>query len=77
MEGDIDITLPRKTNADVMAKTIEGDVYSGFDGEVASGMHPDGKKDTKDSENHFANMLQSDYVTARLNKGGRMSISIR
>lgn len=71
VEGDIDITFPEKTNADVMAKTTEGDVYSGFDGEVSSGIHPDGKKESKDAGHYFGNMFQADYVTTRLNKGGQ------
>lgn len=69
--GDIDITFPKKTNADVMSKTIEGDVYSGFDGEVTPGEHPDGLEETKDAKTYFTNMFQSDYVTTRLNKGGQ------
>ena len=69
--GDVDITFPKNTKADIMAKTIEGDLYSGFDDEVTSGMHPDGKKGKKDSEDYFGNLFQSDYVTTRLNEGGQ------
>jgi hypothetical protein len=71
VNGDIDITFPENTDADVMAKTIEGDVYSGFDGDVAFGQHPDGKQTSGDSGNSPDNVFQSDYVATRINKGGQ------
>ncbi len=71
VNGDIDITFPKKTNADVMARTVEGSVYSGFDGDVTYGNQSDDEKSTKDSQYPFGNMFQSDYITTRINKGGQ------
>lgn len=71
VDGDIDITFPKNTNADVMAKTIEGDVYSGFDGDVTFGKKSDSEKTAADSRSFFGNMLQSNHITTRINKGGQ------
>lgn len=71
VNGDIDITFPKKTNADVMARTIEGSVYSGFDSDVTYGNQSDGGESTKDSQTPFGNMFKSDYITTRINKGGQ------
>ena len=72
VNGDIDVTFPKKTNADVMARTIEGSVYSGFDGDVTYGDKSDDEKSTKDSQYIFlGNMFQADYITTRINKGGQ------
>jgi hypothetical protein len=71
VNGDIDITLPKKTNADVMAKTIEGDVYSGFDGDVTFGKKSDSEESEADSQSPFGKMFRSDYISTRINKGGQ------
>jgi exonuclease VII small subunit len=71
VNGDIDITLPKNANADVMAKTIEGDVYSGFDGAVIYGKKLDSEKSAADSQSLYGNMFRSDYITTRINKGGQ------
>ena len=36
VNGEIDITLPKGTAADIMAKALNGDVYSGFEGETTT-----------------------------------------
>lgn len=71
VNGDIDVTFPKKINADVMAKTIEGDVYSGFDGDVTFGKKSDSEESAADSRSPFGNMFRSDYITTRINKGGQ------
>ena len=71
IDGDIDVTFPEKINADVMARTVEGSVYSGFDGDVTYGDKSDDEESKKDSPYLFANMFQSDYITTRINKGGQ------
>lgn len=71
VDGDIDVTFPEKTNADVMARTVEGSVYSGFNGDVTYGDKPDDEESEKDSRFLFGNMFQSDYITTRINKGGQ------
>jgi len=71
VNGDIDVTFPKKTNADVMAKTIEGAVYSGFDGDVTFGKKSDSEESEADSQSPFGNMFRSDYVSTRINKGGQ------
>jgi hypothetical protein len=71
VNGDIDITFPEKTNADVMARTVEGSVYSGFDDAATYAKEMDDEESTKDSKYLFANMFQSDYITTHINKGGQ------
>jgi hypothetical protein len=71
VDGDIDVTFPKKTNADVMARTVEGNVYSGFDGDVTYGDKFDDEESEKDSRVPFGNMYQSDYITTQINKGGQ------
>jgi hypothetical protein len=71
VNGDIDITFPRGTKADVMARTMEGDVYSGFDGDVTIGKEIDDETATTESQNIFSNIFQSNYITTRINGGGQ------
>lgn len=71
VNGDIDITFPEKINADVMARTIEGNVYSGFDDAAIYAKELDDEESKKDSQYLFANMFQSDYITTQINKGGQ------
>ena len=71
VDGDIDITFPKGTNADVMARTMEGDVYSGFDGDVIVGKQIDDETATDEPQNTFNNIFQSNYITTRLNGGGQ------
>jgi len=71
VNGDIDVTFPEKTNADVMARTVEGGVYSGFDDVAIYAKKLDNEESTKDSQYLFGNMFQSDYVTTQINKGGQ------
>jgi hypothetical protein len=71
VNGDIDITFPKKTDVDVMARTVEGSVYSGFDDAVTYGKELDDEGSKRDSPYLFGNMFQSAYITTRINKGGQ------
>ena len=71
VNGDIDITFPKDTNADIMARTMEGDVYSGFDGDVTLGKETEDETATTESQNNFSNIFQSNYIATRINGGGQ------
>jgi len=71
VNGEIDITLPKGTKADVMARTMGGDVYSGFDGDVTIGKEIDDETTKTESKNIFSNIFQSNYITTRINGGGQ------
>jgi DUF4097 and DUF4098 domain-containing protein YvlB len=71
VDGDIDLTIPKDTKADIMAKTMDGDVYSGFDGEVTVGREIDDDTATPESQNNFSRLFQSNYITTRINGGGQ------
>lgn len=70
VNGDIDLTLPKGTKADIMVKTMEGNVYSGFDGEIVVGREIDDDTATLESQNNFSKLFQSNYITTRINGGG-------
>lgn len=71
VNGDIDLTLPKDTKADIMAKTMEGDVYSGFDGDVMVGKEIEDDTAQPGSRNNFSRIFQSNYITTRINGGGQ------
>jgi hypothetical protein len=71
INGDIDITFPKGTNADIMVRTMEGDVYSGFNGDVILGKETEDETATTESQNNFSNLFQSNYITTRINGGGQ------
>ena len=71
VDGDIDITIPKDTRADIMAKTMDGDVYSGFEGDVVVGREIDDDTATPKSQNNFTKIFQSNYITTRINGGGQ------
>ena len=71
VDGDIDLTLPKDTKADIMAKTMDGDVYSGFEGEVTVGREIDDDTATPEAQNNFSRIFQSNYITTRINGGGQ------
>ena len=71
INGEIDITVPKGTKADVMARTMGGDVYSGFNGDVTVGKEIDDETATTESKNIFSNIFQSNYITTRINGGGQ------
>ena len=71
VNGDIDLTLPKDIKADIMAKTMEGDVYSGFEGDVVVGREIDDDTATPEPQNNFNKIFQSNYVTTRINGGGQ------
>ncbi|MFC1495399.1 DUF4097 family beta strand repeat-containing protein [Thermodesulfobacteriota bacterium] len=70
VDGDIDITLPKGTKADIMARTMEGDVYSGFEGDVTMGREVEDETATTEHKTNFLNIFQSNYITTRINGGG-------
>ena len=70
VDGDIDVTFPKDTKADIMARTMDGDVYSGFDGDVTMGKEIEDETATTESHNNFSNIFQSNYITTRINGGG-------
>ena len=69
--GDIDLTLPKDTKADIMARTMDGDVYSGFEGEITVGREIDDDTATPEAHNNFSRIFQSNYITTRINGGGQ------
>ena len=71
VNGDIDITFPKGTNANIMVRTMEGDVYSGFDGEVTLGKETEDETATTKSQNNFSNIFQSNYIATKINGGGQ------
>lgn len=71
VDGDIDVTLPKDTRADIMAKTMDGDVYSGFEGDVTVGRQIDDDTATPESHNNFSRIFQANYITTRINGGGQ------
>lgn len=71
VDGDIDITLPKDTRADVMAKTMDGNVYSGFEGDIVVGREIDDDTATPESQNNFNKIFQSNYITTKINGGGQ------
>ncbi len=70
VDGDIDITFPENIKADIMAKTIEGEVYSGFDADVIMGKSSEDETVTTGGISNFINPFHSNYITARINGGG-------
>ena len=50
---------------------MEGDVYSGFDGDVVVGKEIDDDTATTESQNNFSKIFQSNYITTRINGGGQ------
>jgi hypothetical protein len=71
VDGDIDITFPKNIRANVMARTMEGDVYSGFNGDITIGKEIDDETATTESTTIFNNIFQSNYITTRINGGGQ------
>ncbi|MBN1905988.1 MAG: DUF4097 family beta strand repeat protein [Deltaproteobacteria bacterium] len=69
VDGDIDITLPKETKADIMARTMDGDVYTGFDTDLVFGGEMDSGKG--DAFQNFMNpFFNSNNISARINGGG-------
>jgi hypothetical protein len=54
-----------------MARTMEGGVYSGFNGEVTTGKEIEDVTATAGAQNIFNNIFQSNYITTRINGGGQ------
>jgi hypothetical protein len=69
VDGDIDITLPKETKADILARTMDGDVYTGFDVDLDYGNQINNKKGNA-SQNFFNPYYNSNFITARINGGG-------
>jgi hypothetical protein len=70
VDGDIDITFPKDTKADIMARTMEGDVYSGFEGDVTMGREIEDEDATIEHKTNFHHLFQQNYITTRINGGG-------
>jgi len=71
VDGDIDITFPQNIKADIMARTIEGDVYSGFDADLTMGKETEGETTATGDKRNFMNFFHLNYITARINGGGQ------
>ncbi|NLD39290.1 MAG: DUF4097 family beta strand repeat protein [Desulfatiglans sp.] len=69
VDGDIDITLPKEAKADIMARTMDGDVYTGFDTDLVFGGEIDGRKGGA-FQNYMNPFFNSNNITARINGGG-------
>jgi len=69
VDGDIDITLPKDIKADIMARTMDGDVYTGFDVDLTNGNQMDNKTGNS-SQNYYNPYYNSNFITARINGGG-------
>lgn len=69
VDGDIDITLPKKTKADIMARTMDGDVYTGFDTDLVFGGEMDSGKGNA-FQNFMNPFFNSNNISARINGGG-------
>jgi DUF4097 and DUF4098 domain-containing protein YvlB len=69
IDGDIDITLPKEIKADIMARTMDGDVYTGFDTDLVFGGEMDGRKGGA-FQNFINPFFNSNNITARINRGG-------
>ncbi|MGD9158059.1 MAG: DUF4097 family beta strand repeat-containing protein [Desulfobacteraceae bacterium] len=74
VSGEIDITLPKDIKADILAKTMKGDVYSGFDGDIIPGNDMEDKTDESASQKFFMTAYYSNYITTRINGGGDSSV---
>jgi hypothetical protein len=71
VNGEIDITLPKGTAADIMAKTLNGNVYSGFDGETTTENVVNEKTGTAALQNIVNTFFHSNYITSKINGGGQ------
>ena len=71
IDGDIDMTFPKDAKADIMARTMEGDVYSGFEGDVTMGKEIADEGGEAGPHHNFNTVFQSNYITTRINGGGQ------
>ena len=71
VNGEVDITLPKKTAADIMAKTLNGNVYSGFGCESTTENIMKGDTGTSVPQDSVSNIIRSNYITSRINGGGQ------
>ncbi len=71
VNGEVDITLPEKTAADIVAKTLNGNVYSGFGGESTTENVAKEDTGTSGPQDSVSNIIHSNYVTSRINGGGQ------
>jgi hypothetical protein len=69
VDGDIDITLPKETKADILARTMDGDVYTGFDVDLTYGGETENGRGSV-SHNFYNPYYNSNFITARINGGG-------
>ncbi len=71
VDGDIDLTLPKDASVDICAKTMDGDVYSGFDGDVSVGREIDDDTAAPEPQDNWSRIFQSNYISTRINGGGQ------
>ena len=71
VNGDIDITFPKDINAYVMSSAAQGDIYSGFAGDVVIGDESANEKRRIGSQNPYHITLPSNYITTKINNGGQ------
>jgi hypothetical protein len=73
VNGEIDITLPKGAAADIMAKALNGDVYSGFEGEITTENVLKDQTLPQNMVNNFShpNYIDPNYIASRINGGGQ------
>lgn len=71
VNGEIDITLPKKTAADIIAKTLNGNVYSGFDAEVTPHHVAGEEADESGMPSFVSSFLNANNITSKINGGGQ------
>ena len=71
VNGEIDITLPKKTAADIIAKTLNGNVYSGFDAEITTKNVAGDQTEEPGLPNFVTAFLNPNNITLRINGGGQ------
>ena len=70
VNGEIDITLPKDVKADILARTMKGDVYSGFDGDIIPGNDMADKAEGSSYQYSSRTAYYSNFITTRINGGG-------
>ena len=73
VEGDIDVTLPADLKADLTLKTVDGEIYSGFDMDIVR--NPEVVKEVKEKRHTgYPDILRfygtGNIISAKINGGG-------
>jgi hypothetical protein len=69
VNGDVDITLPTEVKADILARTMDGDVYTGFDVDLTYGNQLEDRKGDV-PQYPYNPYYNSNIITAHINGGG-------